>query len=76
MSNDNLKRGTLLHMYFMFINTKSIRGFISILIIVDAKTHKLWLFFTEIKTPPVSTLKHFLTHLQKHGVYVQTVRTD
>lgn len=72
----NLKPGELLHIDFMFPNILSIRGFTSILIIVDAKTRKLWIFCTPNKTPPIDTIRFFLYELQKQEISVINIRTD
>ena len=76
MDNTPFSPSALLHLDYMFINTPSIRGFTSIIIIVDAKTLKLWLFCTPNKTPPIDTIHFFLHKLQKQGISVINIRTD
>ena len=46
LNTDHLKPGQLLHMDFYFLNEVSIRGFIAVLLILDAKSRKMWQFPT------------------------------
>ena len=72
----HLRPGNLLQMDFMFINNKSIRGFASMLIIVDARTRKLWVFCTPNKTPPIDTVRFFLRCLQIAQIPISIICTD
>ena len=76
INTDHLRPGILIHMDFFFMNTISIRGFTSILNIVDAKTRKLWLFNTPSKTPPLDIVRFFLKQLFRMGRPVSHIRTD
>ena len=60
----------------MFIDHTSIRGFTYILIIIDAKTRKLWLFCTPNKHPPISIITFFLIQMSVKNICLQTIRTD
>ena len=57
VNTDNLKKGNLLHIDFQFYDIVSIRGFSSILSIIDAKTRKLWCFPGPDKRPPITKIK-------------------
>ena len=76
MSTENLRPGELIHIDFYFMNEESIRKFTSTLLIVDAKTRKLWTFNTPNKRPPLNILRFFLEQLRMTGRKVMNVRTD
>ncbi len=48
VDTEKLKIAELLHIDFKFFNITSLRGFTSILTIIDAKTRKLWVFQVQI----------------------------
>jgi hypothetical protein len=58
-------RGELVHLDFSFWNVVSVRGFASLLSIIDAKERNLWNFQTASKRPPLHILSYFLALLQK-----------
>ena len=66
----------MLHMDFDFWDKVSIRGFTSMLAIIDACTCLLWLFCTASKRPPLEILEYFLAMLQKEGHTVKTIHVD
>ena len=72
--------GQLLHADFCFMNKPSICGFTCVLVIVDARTRRLWVFCTPNKRPPVDILRYFLHTLRHEGKNngrgVQFMRTD
>ena len=76
MNTAHLRPGQLIHMDFYFINRTSIRGFTSVLLILDARTRKMWQFPTQQKRPPLDIVTFFLTQLQRMGRAVQHIRTD
>jgi len=49
LSTDHLTPGELLHIDYSFWDLPSIRGFTSMLLIIDAKTRMLWLFCSRTK---------------------------
>ena len=76
LNTDHLRPGQLIHMDFYFINKESIRGFTSVLLILDAKTRKMWQFPTPQKRPPLDIVEFFLAQLRRMGRTVQHIRTD
>jgi hypothetical protein len=56
---NNLKPGELLHVDFYFMNQKSMRDFTCVLLIINAKTRKMWQFCTPNKKPPLDTITFF-----------------
>ena len=58
------------------MNKTSIRGFTTVLNVVDAKTRKLWLFGTPGKSPPIDIIRFFLVQLFHMGRLVLHIRTD
>ena len=72
----HLNLGPLLHMDFMFMNKPSICGFASILLFVYSNSRKLWIFCTQTKSPPVSTVRFFLHQLRKQQISPLTLHTD
>ena len=76
VNTDHLKLGKLLHIDFYFMNKVSIRGFTSVLNIVDAKGRKLWQFGTPSKRPPLLILRFFLMQLKRMGRECSHIRTD
>jgi hypothetical protein len=71
-----IKRGQLLHIDFSFWNILSIRGFTSLLSIIDGKDCMLWNFPTTSKRAPLSILDFFFTMLEHDGVTIQAIRVD
>ena len=69
-------RGQLLHMDFSFWNITSIRGFTSLLSIIDGKERFLWNFPTASKLPPLFIVEYFLAQLKKENVSVTCIRID
>jgi hypothetical protein len=59
----SLSQGELLHIDFAFWYISSRRGFTSMLVIIDAKTRKLWVFCTAIKKPPLHILRWLFSSL-------------
>ena len=55
---------------------ESINIFSAILVIVDAKTRKLWKFVTTGKRPPLKILRSFLSQVRSAGIHTLQVRTD
>jgi len=70
------KRGQLLHIDFLFWTVPSIRGFTSLLSIIDGKDHMLWTFPTANKRPPLAILDYFFSILDKHTITICNVRVD
>jgi hypothetical protein len=70
------RRGQLLHIDFSFWSIPSIRGFTSLLSIIDGKDRMLWTFPTANKRPPLAILDFFFTVLEKHNIPVCNVRVD
>lgn len=71
-----IKRGQLLHIDFSFWNIPSIRGFTSLLSIIDGKDCMLWNFPTTSKRAPLSILDFFFTMLERDGVTIQAICVD
>ena len=63
-------------MDFYFVNVISIRAFTAVLMILDAKTRKMWQLSTPQKRPPLDIITYFLTQLFRSGRSTQHVRTD
>ena len=59
-----------------FMSTVSIRGFLAILVIADAKTRKLWKFSTHGKHLPLNMLRFFLSQVRSTGRPTLRVSTD
>ena len=58
------------------MSTVTNRGFSAILVIVDAKTRKLWKFVTTGKRHPLKILRSFLSQVRSAGIHTLQVRTD
>jgi len=71
-----LCRGQLLHIDFSFWNLCSIRGFTSLLSVIDGKDRMLWNFPTTSKHVPLSILDYSFTMLDREGVTIENVRVD
>jgi len=69
-------RGQLLHLDFSFWNITSIRGFSSLLSIIDGKDRMLWNFPTASKSAPISILEYFFNMLEKEDVVIKCVHVD
>jgi hypothetical protein len=69
-------KGQLLHLDFSFWDQQSIRGFTSLLSIIDGKDHMLWNFPTASKHPPIDILQYFFAMLHKENIVIQAVRVD
>ena len=76
LSTDHLRPGQLLHMAFYFVKVLSTRGFTAVLVILDAKTRKMWQFPTPQKRPPLNIITYYLTYLYRSGRSTQHVCTD
>ena len=76
MNTDSLIPGELIYIDFFFVDVVSIRGFSAVLVVVDAKTRRLWKFCTPSKRPPLEILRFFLIQLKTAGRPVQKIRTD
>ena len=76
INTEHLRAGQLIHMDFYFLNTISIRNFTAVLLILDAKTRKMWQFPTQQKRPPLDIVNFFLSQLKRMGREVQHIRTD
>ena len=63
-------------MDFAFWDKISILGFTSMLAVIDACTHLLWLFCTASKRPPLEIVEYFLVVLEKKGHTVKTIYVD
>ena len=63
-------------MDFYFINVISIRGFSSVLNIVDARTRNKWEFGTSSKCPPLKIIDYFLTQCKLEDRQVLRIHTD
>ena len=72
----NIQPGELVHMDFEFYNFTSIRGFISMLTLVWAKTSMLWVFSTEFKIAPVRIIYFILTTMTNEQQPCKIVRVD
>lgn len=71
-----LRIGELIHMDFYFINIISIREYICVLNIVDARSQNKWEFGTPSKRPPLEIIDYFLTQYALEGRRVLRIRTD
>ena len=76
LNTDHLKPGQLLHMDFYFLNEISIRGFIAVLLILDAKTRKMWQFPTPQKRPPLDIVRFFIMQIRRINRTPHYIRTD
>ena len=63
-------------MYFYSLNEVSIHGFIAVLLVLDAKTRKMWQFPTPQKRPPLDIVKFFIIKLKRMNRILQYIRTD
>lgn len=54
-----LQPGQLLHIDFTFYNKPSIRGFTSVLLIVDTRTRNVCTFCSSSKRPPIDVMRFF-----------------
>jgi hypothetical protein len=64
------KRGQLLHIDFSFWNIVSIRGFTSLLLVIDGKDRMIWNFPTASKRCPLQILDYLFAMLQHDGITV------
>jgi len=69
-------RGQLLHVDFSFWNVVSLRGFTSLLSVIDGKERMLWNFPTASKRCPLQILDFLFAMLQHEGITVQCIRVD
>ena len=76
INTEHLRAGQLIHMDFYFLNTISIRNFTAVLLILDAKTRKMWKFPTQHKRPLLDIVNFLLSKLERMGRKVQHIRTD
>ena len=68
--------GQVIHLDLTFFDTPSIRGFNSVLNIIDAKSRKLFGFPTSAKSVPTRIIKFFLLAMEKEGKTVVEIRVD
>ena len=73
---DNFLPGSLIHMDFKFYNQTSIRGFTSILPIIDAKKRNLWTFPGSDKHPPIIKVELFINFLKKQNRDIKSIHVD
>ncbi len=76
ISTEHLHPGELIHIHFSFWDTTSIRGFTSMLLIIDAKTRMIWLFCSSTKRAPLITVQYFFNIIQKENKTPKTIRVD
>jgi hypothetical protein len=72
----SLTPGSLLHMDFGFWDVPSHRGFMAVLVIIDAKTTHVWVFCTTSKEPPIHILRWFFVQLHLEGSQLAHVHVD
>jgi hypothetical protein len=70
------KRGQLLHIDFSFWNIVSIRGFTSLLSVIDGKDRMLWNSPTASKHAPLQVFDFLFAILAHDGIMVQCIRVD
>ena len=68
--------GTRWYLGFTFFNVMSIRGFTSVLIIVEATTHYLWFFPCRHKNAPIDLCLFFFNHLKRQNLPVCSLHSD
>ena len=68
--------GQVIHINFVFYDITSIRGFNSYLLIIDARTRKVWIFCTSSKRPPIDIMRYFLHQLKMSNKSTQFIRCD
>jgi hypothetical protein len=76
LPTSHLTHGEYLHMDFAFWNIPSLRGFTSMLVIIDASTRMLWLFCTASKTPPMQIIQYFFDILAREECSPKIIRVD
>ncbi len=76
LDTSTLPRGALLHIDFAFWDVTSLRGFTSMLCIIDAQTRMLWVFCTASKGPPIHIIDYLLDMLLKDNCQPSTIRVD
>ena len=69
-------KGELLHIDFSFWNVTSVRGFSSLLSIIDGSTRMLWNFPTASKRVPLTILEFFFGALKKENISILGIRVD
>ncbi len=69
-------KGELLHIDFSFWNVTSVRGFSSLLSIIDGSTRMLWNFPTASKRVPLTILEFFFGALTKENISILGIRVD
>jgi hypothetical protein len=70
------QHGQLLHIDFSFWNIVSIRGFASLLSVIDGKDRMLWSLPTASKHVPLSVLDFLFTTLEHENITIQGARVD
>jgi hypothetical protein len=65
-----------LHVDFSFWNVVPLRGFTSLLSVIDGKERMLWNFPTASKRCPLQILDFLFAMLQHEGITVQCIRVD
>jgi hypothetical protein len=70
------RQGQLIQIDISFWNVTSIRGFSSLLSVIDGKDRMLWMFPTANKRPPLELLEFVFTMLQREGITILCVHVD
>ena len=73
LNTDHLTPGQLLNMDFYFLNEMSIRGFIAVLLILDAKIRNMWQFLTPQKRPHIDIVRFFTMQLKRMNRITQHI---
>ena len=75
-NTNSYNNGDVIHIDFFFMNKPSIRCFTSVLLIIDAESRKLWIFCTAAKTPPLTTLRYFLSTITTQDITIKNIIMD
>ena len=62
-----LRKGSRVHADWIIINTESVRGFKTALIITETRTRQKWGFPTRSRSAPIQQFKYFVEHLRLQG---------
>ena len=68
--------GSRFHIDFTFFNKTSLRGFTSVLVIVEATERYLWFFPCRHKSAPLDLCLFFFSSLRRQGLPVINLRSD
>jgi hypothetical protein len=70
-------KGSRFHADFVFPKTRSVRGYVAILLIVEPVSSHGWVFLRRSKHPPIQILVWFITHLRRRlQLAFSVLRTD